>query len=214
MASSFHLPQEWRRGQPAALLLAIGMVAVPACDSERARIEPPSLSPGGAAQQALAEYDLNHDGFLDANELSHCPALKNSLAELDKDGDGRLSADEIAQRITFYQESRVGLRSVNCKLLLDGKPLAGASVNFVPEPFLGSAMKKAVGISNKNGTAVLYAEGERVQGVQCGFYRVVISKKDGAGQELLPARYNTDTTLGHEVSPDMRSGITFRLSGQ
>src|SRR5207302_7614851 len=74
-----------------------------------ARVDMPPISPEEAAKQALAEYDKNKDGFLDANELEHCPALKNALKTLDKNKDGRLSADEIAERLTAFQATGVGL---------------------------------------------------------------------------------------------------------
>jgi hypothetical protein len=47
-------------------------------------------------------------------------------------------------------------------------------------------------------------------GVAPGFYRVEITKPG----EIIPAQYNTATTLGQEVSldnPDVQHGVTFDL---
>jgi hypothetical protein len=71
-----------------------------------------------------------------------------------------------------------------------------------PEKFLGSGVKPASGVTDRDGSAALKAEGQDLPGVQFGFYRVRISKKDGQGRETLPARYNTQTTLGCEIAPD------------
>jgi hypothetical protein len=101
---------------------------------------------------------------------------------------------------------------VQGQVLLDGKPLAGATVRFVPEKFLGDGFKPAEGVCDERGLAELRTEGGRLPGVACGFYRVEVCKP-GGGKESLPARYNAASTLGHEVAPDTERGnITFRLS--
>src|SRR5262249_28677062 len=129
--------------------------------------------------------------------------------------DGKLSLQEIAERLsTFYQSSTVAQRSLGCQVLYDGNPLAGAQVTFVPEKFLGPAVKQASGKTDANGQAAIQIEGGADPGVHLGYYRVEVSRKDAAGKETLPARYNTQTTLGQEVAPDDRSGmITIRLGG-
>jgi hypothetical protein len=161
----------------------------------------PSYSPQRMAQDALAEYDTNHDGYLDAKELEHCPSLKASLGSIDQDGDHRLSADELTQRIRVYTESELALKRITCRVLLDGHPLQGATVTYVPEKFMGSAIRQASGVTDKTGDATLKVEGQKLPGVQPGFYRVQVSKKSAGGQETVAARYNENTTLGTEVSP-------------
>jgi hypothetical protein len=202
--------------------LALGLL--PGCGGTDALI-PPSYSPERMAQDALTEFDTNHDGYLDAKELERCPALKASLVSMDQDGDHRLSAEEIAARIRIYQESQVALKRTTRKVLLDGHPLQGATVTFVPEKFMSSSIKSASGVSDQSGEVTLTAEGERLPGVQPGFYRVQVSKKNASGVETIPARYNQDTILGTEVytrrkRPDRKAPITdddagiFRLSGK
>src|SRR5262249_34876669 len=166
------------------------------------RSEPPSFSPDDAAQQALAEYDRNGDGFLDAKELEYCPPLKNALRSFDKDGNGRLSAKEIAERLRTYQVGPSDRFSFPCQVSLDGRPLAAAVVTLVPEKFLGPAYRKAIGITDDNGTLYLKEEGQEATGVFSGLYRIEVSKKNAQGQETLPARYNKQSVLGQEVAPD------------
>jgi hypothetical protein len=170
----------------------------------------PTYSPDRVAQEAMAEYDTNHDGFLDAKELERCPALKSSLDTIDKNGDHRLSAEEIAGRIQIYQESQVAIKHVSCRVLLDGRPLEGATVTYIPEKFMGSSIKSASGVSDERGAVILTAQGENIAGAQPGLYRVQVSKKNASGQEMIPARYNQDTVLGIEVFPRKKTRAGLR----
>lgn len=179
------------------------------CTSER--VEAPAFSPAGAAAQAIALYDKNGDGLLDEKELERCPALLEALPKIDTSGDKRLSADEIAERLKQIQEANIGIMTVTCKVVLDNQPLEGAMVRLIPEPFMGPAVQPACGVSDENGAVNLRIDGQSFPGVHCAFYRVQITKDGGNGKDLLPARYNTQTTLGAEVAPDMRGGLVFKL---
>jgi hypothetical protein len=171
------------------------LLALLGCADSR-RIEAPALDPEAAADRALANYDKNHDGFLDARELESCPALKAALKRLDTDHDGRLSRDEILARLQEFADSDVGLYVTTVKVEQDGKPVAGANVEFEPEPFLGGAIKPAQGMTDAGGRCFPRVQPD-VPGCQFGFYRVRISKKDSSGNELIPPRY--ESTLGAEV---------------
>jgi hypothetical protein len=159
----------------------------------------------------MAEYDTNKDGYLDAKELEQCPALQDTLKRLHKESDGRLSADDIVQELNRIVDSNIGLMTVACHLTLNGMPLSGAHVTFVPEKFLGTAVKPAAGTSDESGKVPLQVEGMDLPGVQPGLYRITVSKKDTQGRETIPARYNTQTTLGHEIGPNLRGGIVLAL---
>jgi hypothetical protein len=174
-----------------------------------------NYSPDEAAKQVMAEYDTNHDGFLDAKELERCPSLKYSAASIDTNGDKRLSTEEIAARIQVYADSQVAIKATGCHVTLDGKPLEGAKVTYVPEKFMGSSLRRASGISKETGAVTLIVEGEKLAGVQPGFYRVQISKKNASGQETIPARYNQDSILGIEVFPQKthRLGVRENIHG-
>src|SRR5438445_13166155 len=81
--------------------LVIGWLCLCAgCSGRPSAVSAPSLSPEEAGRQALAEYDANRDGYLDAKELERCPALKDALKAVDKNGDKRISAEEIAERLS------------------------------------------------------------------------------------------------------------------
>jgi hypothetical protein len=194
-----------------ALLLAAGCSG----SSSGGALVAPKVSPRDAAAQALAEYDANKDGALDAKELEACPGLRAALKRADKNGDGRLTADEIADRLAFFQEQGM-LMEVGVEVTLDGQPLAGATVTLVPEKFMGPSVKPASVVTDEAGTGTLKTEGAGEGTVACGYYRVQVSK-NVQGREVVPARYNTKTVLGHEVSPDVggrgsTSTLKLRLS--
>ncbi|HJZ90546.1 MAG TPA: EF-hand domain-containing protein [Gemmataceae bacterium] len=159
------------------------------------------ISPRAAAEQAMAEYDANKDGALDAKELEACPGLLSGLKRADRDGDGRLTVDEIADRLTFFQ--REGMQSdVAAELTLDGRPLAGATVTLVPEQFMGASVKPASTVTDEMGSGYFTTEGTDYAAVAFGYYRVQVSKIV-QGREIIPAKYSSKTVLGYEVAPDV-----------
>lgn len=206
-----------RRGPtaPRSALLA-GLVLLAAGCSGGSQ-GPAPISPRDAASQALAEYDANKDGALDAKELEACPALRDALKRVDKDGDGRLTADEIVERLTFFREQE-SQSDVNVEVLLDGRPLAGATVTLVPEKFMGPSAKSASTVTDEAGAGYFKTEGTDFIQVPLGYYRVQVSK-NAQGREVVPAKYNAQTTLGYEVSPDAQGRgtahtIRLRLTGR
>jgi hypothetical protein len=179
------------------------------------RFPVPKIDAKGAGAKAIELYDANHDGKLSGEELDKCPGLKAALHEVDPDGSGEITADMIAARIEAWQRSKLARMTVSCKVLLDGEPMAGAEVKFVPEKFLGKNLKVATGKTDANGMAMLsiptVGPGDP-PGVAPGFYRVEITKAD----EKIPAEYNTDTIFGQEVATDAKNiknmqGIKFEL---
>ena len=88
-----------------------------------------------------------------------------------------------------------------------GQPLEGGSIRLIPEEYLGSELREAVGVTDEFGIAHVSIPPENrptanaPAGVQFGLYQMQISKKID-GKEALPAKYNSDTTLGLEVSYD------------
>jgi hypothetical protein len=197
---------------PAGLLVAV----LVGCSDRAIRV--PAMNPDGAASQALAEYDANKDGALDDGELNKCPGLKAARQWLDTDKDRRLSGDEIATRVRDYQNDRAGLLALIIQFTLDGKPLTDADVTLVPESFMGSGFKPAHGKTNAGGACVEFrTEGAAYPGIHPGVFRIVVSKKDASGKETIPARYNTETTLGVEArtgNPAVASGLELQLSSR
>ncbi len=143
-------------------------------------------------------YDANKDGKLSGEELDKCPGLKAAAASLDSEGSG-VTADQIAARIKVWQNNRIARLDVRCTVLHNGKPIEGAEVKFVPEKFLGPNMIVAAGKTDPSGVASISipTSGDQFDrpGVPQGFYRVEITKPG----LTIPAKYNTETVLGHEV---------------
>lgn len=162
------------------------------------RVHPPGISASAAGSGAMDQYDTDKDGIVKGEELEKAPSLKAAIKNLDANHDGGVSADEVSDRVAKWQESKVGLTSMACAVKLNNKPLSGATVTFEPEKFLGTNIKPATGTTDKNGIANLTIEVEKGEpsGVACGLYLVRISGPS------VPARYNTETTLGKEVALD------------
>jgi len=169
-------------------------------------------SPTEAAKQALAEYDANKDGALDPKELEACPALLAAFKRVDANKDGRLTEDEIADRLSFFQKQGIQM-DVSVEVSLDGRFLDGATVTLEPEKFMGPSVKSASTVTDEAGSGNFKTEGSGEGAVACGYYRVRVSK-NAQGREVVPAKYNTQTVLGYEVSPDVEgrgSSSTLKL---
>ena len=109
--------------------------------------------------------------------------------------------------------------AVPVEVTLDGAPLAGARVLFDPEPFLGPQVKPAAGTTSSGGGTVVSVAAEdlddaRFPGTACGWYKIRIT----SDSHEIPARYNTETTLGCEVAMNTHwtgaGGITLNLSSK
>ena len=180
------------------------------------RLEPPPFNPAGAAAKALELYDADKDGKISGAELNQAPGLKAALKVMGTDKDKGVTADHISTRVQKWLDSRIGRMSLSCQVTHNGQPLAGATVKFVPEKFLNAySTETASGTTNQTGMAMISLptqpgpDGDP-PGLPTGMYRVEITK-DG---ENIPAKYNTETTLGQEVSLDnidLQMGIKFNL---
>lgn len=199
-------------------LVAMGLFVL-GCSSKPSRIMPPEINPAKAGTDAIAEYDKNGNSQIDGAEFDAVPALKAALDKIDTNSDKQVSAEEITNRINAWKESKIGIMSLSCRLNLDGKPLEGATITFIPEKFLGPAVKPAKGTSGPGGSAMCTVDdpdlaAKRISGAQCGFYKVEIV---GPAGKTVPGKYNTSTTLGEEVAQDARwvqSGLTFDLKSK
>jgi hypothetical protein len=197
-----------RCSMPCALVVtSLLLAANTSCQRGPAVVKQPSISPSSAGKLAMEQYDTNHDGKVAGDELEKAPSLKVALPRLDTDGDGAVSADEVAARVNAWKEMRTGMTTVPCHVTLDGQPLAGAKVTLEPEAFLGDEIKTAFGTTDQFGTvAPSIPKDQRPDpklpgGAHFGLYKVLISKIVN-GKETIPARYNTETILGQEVSYD------------
>jgi hypothetical protein len=195
--------------------VSLGVLAAGGCSQTPPRVPAPAIDPAAAGQLAIEKYDTDGDGLIRGDELNKAPGLKNALQNLDANQDGGVSAQEIAERVKAWQQTKVGTMSLSCTVTYRGHRLQGATVKFVPEEFLGDEIQTATGQTDEFGLAVLNVPVDPdvrgdVPGVQCGLYRVEITKQ-GAD---IPAIYNTQTILGQEVADDcaaVRRGIIFEL---
>jgi hypothetical protein len=197
----------------AALVVSTG------CSGGPSRIKPPGIDASAAGSGAMDKYDTNKDGAISGEELDKAPALKSAMERIDADKDGKITAAEVTGRVKQWQESRLGLTSVSCQVNLDGQPLADATVTYLPEEFLGGEVQKATGKTGPSGVVLLSVENPpepNLTGVHPGLYKVQISKLEN-GKEIVPAKYNTETTLGEEVAIDSRGaqeGIVYNLTSK
>jgi len=205
-------------GQNGFCVAALSLVLfVVGCTGRPSRVKPPAIDPDQAGQSAMTEYDQDGDGVLSTEELDQCPAVKGALASYDTNGDQSVSGDEIAARIRAWQETKVGLASMGCTVLLNGRPLEGATVKFVPESFLGEAIKTASGTTQATGRASisvaeadLPSDQKGLTGAQLGAYKVEITHPT----RNIPPMYNTQTTLGQEIFLNaIEANIVFDLRG-
>lgn len=93
-------------------------------------------------------------------------------------------------------ESLPELGLVTGTITLDNQPLSEAMVTF--QPTSGGAMSS--GATDESGTYEIFFNTE-TPGAVIGSHKVSISKPDGeAGPDLVPMKYNFQTTLTAEVS--------------
>jgi hypothetical protein len=164
-----------------------------------------------AGRVAIELHDQNGDGALGGQELEACPALASAIDRIDGDGDGQLTAEEIAARIESWKKASAGRMDCACRVTLDGQPLAGATVAFEAESFLPPSVRTCRGVTDEQGIAIVGIPDADPPGAHPGFYKVKITHETID----VPARYNTETTLGVELAPDVSSaGLhVFKLEG-
>lgn len=209
----------WRTN---SLVIAASLLAstLASCSYGPARVKQPGIDASRAGSLALEQYDKNGDDVVSGEELNAAPALKAALQRLDTNNDGGVSDDEIAERVKAWKAMQSGMTTVRMHFTLDGQPLVGAKVVLEPEAFLGDQVKTAYGTTTQFGDVSPSIPPEERPapnlpgGAHFGLYKVRVSKTVN-GQETIPARYNTKTTVGQEVSyddPGMKgNNITFAL---
>ena len=188
----------------ACVVLGLGLVGCSSDGDTRLHDAPKAkYDPDEAAQILLKDYDKNSSGSLEPSELGACPALYWAFAAVDSDRDKKLSPYEIKVRIQAYANLQEGSVAVGCVVTLDGNPLPGATVTFVPEACMGGKLPTASGKANELGYCDQFAvEGKTYRGLGAGLYKIQVTKEGVS----IPARFNTQTTLGRELYPDPRAG--------
>jgi hypothetical protein len=196
-------------------LLTLSLVA--GCSGQPGRVETPGVDADDAAQAALELYDENGNGELDGSELAASPSLTNASPSYDGNKDGSLSQAELVAGMQSWSQRGIGALSLPFLVRLNGRPLEGAQIKLIPEPFLADAVKPASGVSDGAGAGSLsIAEADRPSGfpknlpvMQPGLYLVEITHPT----VTIPPAYNASTTLGIEagIAGQNPSGVTWDL---
>lgn len=176
------------------------------CSGRPARIPLADIDYDASARKAIATLDSDGDEVLSQSESSACPALVAAFNHVDRDENGSLSETEIAGYLRKLQQGGVAMVSWTLRIMLDGKPLQGATVSLQPAEFLQPGVLPAEGVTDKNGLVTLAVDEEHrpaphARVLHCGLYNVHISKRSG-DREILPNRYAVEPSLGLEVRPE------------
>jgi len=200
-------------------VLLVASSGIIGCSSNQSRVYPPGYA-ADAGAAAIKAYDKDGDNELGGAELDAVPGLKLALQQVDSDGNGKLSAQEIEARIQSWRDSRVGEMTVPVQVTLDGEALAEATVVFEPETFLGPGVRPASVKLESNGTGNVSMAAEHLAdpkypGIAAAWYKVRVT----SDSKDIPARYNSQSTLGCEVCLDAawrnRDGfVAFRLNSK
>lgn len=205
-----------------AAVVGTGLLATIGCSGGPDAIQRPDFDAADAGAKAMEIYDTDGDGFVASEELEKAPGLKAALKKLDADNDGRVSAEEVTARVQSWSDAETGLMSFYCDITIDGRPLETGRISFVPDDFLAGVVQEAGG-EIKLGSAMPSVPKDKrpsptsPPGIQAGIYIVKISNVVN-GRETIPARYNTETTLGQEVAKDepsiLNKNVTYRLKSK
>jgi hypothetical protein len=181
------------------------------CSFGPSRVEVPQLDPAGAASAAVEQYDAGKDQTISQSESAACPGLAGSFKLYDANQDGQVSKAEIQSRLEAMLGSGIG--RMPCMVVVyagdSNRPIEGAKVRVVPESFLGGAMQPGEGVTNDRGIAkpVTVGAPPGLPGIEFGLYRVQVTHDS----LKIPARYNTQTELGFELSPLERNRDRFEF---
>ena len=194
-----------RNGLRAVLAIAL-TVGVMGCKETGSSSGLGAVSPTVAAGKAIKEYDKNSDGRLSSEELAACPGMRAGMMRYDRDKNGAVTAEEIGARIQRMQALSRSHTLFACTVRIGSQPVEGARVRFVPEAYQGAAIRPAVGTTDRDGYCDVVVddpeldEGDRRSfGIDCGVYRVTISRPSGG----VSARYGGGgSPLGVDVAID------------
>jgi hypothetical protein len=183
-----------------SIAVCLASALIVGCDRGAARVYAPKIS-STAAKDAVEQYGA--DGKINKEQLAKCP----SLAELANE-QGVVTAESIQARLDMWKAGKLGRVVWDCAVTHNNKPLAGATVKFVPEKFLGPNFPTSVGKTNEQGVAYMAVPEQTPPGVPLGFYKVEITKEG----ENIPAKYNTETILGQFIKGgSIGIGATYNL---
>ncbi len=182
------------------------LVVLIGCSGGPTGVDVPPIQPEEAARGALSKYDANGDSQLSAEELAACPGILDAMGRYDKNGDRQISEQELSQRFAMWVDGGVGVTTLACKVTFNSKPLIGAQVQLIPESYLADAIQPAIGTTDQSGSTILAIDTAQLPDdmknlrgvVHQGVFRVEITHPEIE----IPEKYNSQSTLGLEVSAD------------
>lgn len=191
--------------------LATGLCAgvlVAGCSGRPPRVEAPEWDPAEFTERAFADFDANQDSVLERSELDAVPGLAAAFNRVDRDRDKRVTQDELRGRFEAYEKMRTGILLQSFEVTLNGRPLAGAKIEFIPESYQGDVLEIATGVTNDQGTVRPKVEGH--PGMQIGFFRVKAYDPRSQNESEL----KLSKPVGVEVSPftEIESENTSRIN--
>jgi hypothetical protein len=142
----------------------------------------PPVDVSAAVEKAFELNDKDGSKSLNESELASSPGLLAALGRYDTDNDRQISYDEMTARLNSLYSSRgTAWMTVTCQVIQGGRPLAGAKVRFVPEPYLEDALQPAEGTTNPQGEVTPAVADDKIPEslkgshvLQPGVYRVEI----------------------------------------
>lgn len=194
------------------ICLLISAIAALGCSNAPDRFEAPSVDVEAASVEAMKLYDANGDGALDKEELVKAPGILARIEAYDLNRNEKVEAAEIKTQLSRLL-NRTGGTQLSALVLYKGRPMQGATIVMEPEPYLGGQIQKAEAVSDGAGVAELAIPPEytpehlrRLKTVHYGTFKVRITHPTIS----LPAKYNSETTLGYETEPG-KPTVTFNL---
>lgn len=199
-------------------VVGAGLCVWSGCSYQPAAVRPVEIDAAAAGNAAIKAHDNDGNGELSTEELAGIPAILKYRGLYDGDQNGSVSAAEIAARVRKWEADQLGMRELSAIVTLDGAPLAGAMVKFVPEPYLGANVKPASGETDQFGIAAIEMSAEdtperfrktNIRGVTGGTFKVEVTHP----KKNIPPKFNTQTTLGEEVAVDtVKSSASIELT--
>ncbi len=174
------------------LILTVG------CKSKPSGLGMPPIEPEVAADSAMRLYDLNSDGAISGAELNAIPSIKSAVDKIDTNGNKSVEKEELVARLKTLLDSRFAVFPATVTVTKNGKSVPGAVVAFTPEEFMKEMIDAGTGTADGLGIAEVTTVKARY-GMQPGYYRLTISLQEN-GKERIPAKYNTDSKIGAELT--------------
>ena len=149
------------------------------------------------AQKAMEAYDKDGNGALSAEELKQSPPLLANATQIDTDRDHAISLAELTGRMEGIAAGALYI-GLSVRITDQGRPVEGATLTLIPEPFMGDAYPKFSGTSGPGGYCPTTSEGAQLPGAPACWYRAEVTKP-GAGTPVVKGLEISSDTTGNRV---------------